>query len=388
MNPESVPVRRWLWIALAVAALAVFGIRTISRQADAAKPPGASAPVLVTTAPVQVRAMPVVQSGIGTVTALQSVTVRTRVDGQIERIAYSEGRDVAAGQLLVQLDPRTFQAQLAQARAQRAKDAAQLASARADLERYTTLVAQDAATPQQLDNARALVGQLAAAVQADDAQIAYAQVQLGYTRITAPIGGRAGARLVDTGNIVHAADPGGLVVINQIDPIAVVFTLPEGGLPEIQRAIAASRAPLAVEVYPRGSREALARGRLVMLNNQIDTASGTVQLKARFDNPGHRLWPGQYVDVRLVLGIRPDAVTVPAAAVQRGAQGLYAYALGADGSAEVRPIEVAGIQDGVAVIERGLAGGDRVVVDGQYKLRAGLKAVEASAAPPRAGASR
>src|SRR5574337_1303428 len=368
MNRKPVPVRRWLWIALPVAALAIFGIRTISRQADAARPPGpgAGAPVLVTTAPVQVRAMPVIQSGIGTVTALQSVTVRTRVDGQIERIAYAEGRDVVAGQLLVQLDPRTLQAQLAQARAQRAKDAA------------------------QLDSARALVGQLSAAVQADDAQIAFAQVQLSYTRITAPISGRAGARLVDVGNIVHAADPAGLVVINQIDPIAVVFTLPEGALPDIQRALEGSREPLAVQVYARASRDVLARGRLVMLNNQIDTASGTVQLKARFDNPDHLLWPGQYVDVRLVLGIRQGALTVPAAAVQRGADGLYAYTVLADGSAKVQPIEVAQIQDGVAVIDRGLAPGDRVVVDGQYKLRAGLKVAEASAAAAaaRGGASR
>src|SRR5574337_692831 len=357
MNPKSVLVRRWLWIALPVAALAIFAVRTISRQADPAKPPGpgAGAPVLVTTAAVQLRAMPVIQTGIGNVTALQSVTVRTRVDGQIERIAYTEGRDVVAGQLLVQLDRRTLQAQLAQARAQRAQD-----------------------------------GQLGAAVQADDAQIAYAQVQLSYTSIAAPISGRVGARLVDVGNIVHAADPTGLVVINQIDPIAVVFTLPEGALPDIQRAIAASREPLAAQVYARGSRDALAHGRLVMLNNQIDTASGTVQLKARFDNPDHLLWPGQYVDVRLVLGIRQGALTVPAAAVQRGADGLYAYTVLADGSAKVQPIEVAQIQDGVAVIDRGLAPGDRVVVDGQYKLRAGLKVAEASAAAAaaRGGASR
>jgi multidrug efflux system membrane fusion protein len=385
MNRSLVLVRRWLWIALPAAALAIFGPWLLSRQAGAAKPAGAAAnaPVLVTTAPVQVREMPVFQTGIGTVAAMQSVTVRARIDGQLERVAYTEGQDVVAGQLLVQLDPRTLQAQLAQARAQRAKDAAQLHSARADLERFTTLVAQDAATPQQLDNQRALVGQLSAAVQADDAQIAYAEVQLSYTRITAPISGRVGARLVDVGNIVHASDPGGLVVINQIDPIAVVFTLPEGGLPDVQRAIKASREPLAVLAFRRDSNEALGRGRLILVNNQIDVATGTVQLKASFANPQHLLWPGQYVNVRLVLGQTPNAIVVPAPAVQRSQAGSYAYVVQDDHRVRSQPIRVARIQDGLAVIAEGLSAGERVVVDGQYKLKPGAEVAESGG-----GASR
>ncbi len=366
---------------LAAIALALVGTWVASRQAGAAKPaaPGAGAPILVTTAPVQAREMPVFQGGIGTVAALQSVTVKARVDGQLDRIAFAEGQDVVAGQLLVQIDPRSLQAQLAQARAQRAKDAAQLQSARADLERFTTLVAQDAATPQQLDNQRALVGQLAAALQADDAQIAYAEVQLSYTRIAAPISGRTGARLVDVGNIVHAADPGGLVVINQIDPIAVVFTLPDGALPDIQRAISASREPLEVLAYPRAGDQPLARGRLVLVNNQIDAASGTVQLKAKFANPQHLLWPGQYVNVRLVLGQQAQAIVVPAPAVQRSQSGTYAWVVEGDRKVRNQPIRVARIQDSLAVIAEGLNAGERVVVDGQYKLKPGVEVAESGA---------
>ncbi len=382
MTGSSPFFRRALTLGLPIAAVALVVAWALGRQAGAAKPAtaGAGAPVLVTTAPVQMREMPVFQTGIGTVTAMQSVTVRARIDGQLERVAYTEGQDVVAGQLLVQLDPRTLQAQLAQARAQRAKDAAQLQSARADLERFTTLVAQDAATPQQLDNQRGLVGQLSAAVQADDAQIAYAQVQLSYTRITAPISGRVGARLVDVGNIVHASDPGGLVVINQIDPIAVVFTLPEGGLPDIQRAIRSSREPLDVLAFRRESNEAIGRGRLILVNNQIDVASGTVQLKARLPNPQHLLWPGQYVNVRLVLGQTPNAIVVPAPAVQRSQAGSYVYVVQDDHRVRSQPIRVARIQDGLAVIAEGLNAGERVVVDGQYKLKPGVEVAESAGA--------
>ena len=376
--------RRPLWALLAVLVLASALMLGASQRARSAKPPpAAAAPVQASTALVQRQDVPIVLSGVGAVAPLATVTVRSRIDGQLERVGFAEGQDVKAGQLLAQLDARALKAALEQTLAQKARDQALLGNARLDLQRYTTLSAQDAATPQQLATQKALVAQLAAAVQMDQAQIDAARVQLSYTTITAPISGRVGARLVDPGNIVHAADPGGLMVINQIDPITVVFTLPDTDFQAINRTLQGSRTPLAVQVSERNAAQPLARGSLTLLNNQIDPASGTVQLKARFDNPQHMLWPGQYVDARLILGLRHGALTVPAAAVQRGPEGTYVYAVDADGTARVQAVAVAQIQDGVAVIDQGLAAGQRVVVDGQYKLRPGLKVVEA----PRAAAS-
>lgn len=376
--------RRPLWALLAVLVLASALMLGASQRARSAKPPpAAAAPVQASTTLVQRQDVPIVLSGVGAVAPLATVTVRSRIDGQLERVGFAEGQDVKAGQLLAQLDARALKAALEQTLAQKARDQALLGNARLDLQRYTTLSAQDAATPQQLATQKSLVAQLEAAVQLDQAQIDAARVQLSYTTITAPISGRVGARLVDAGNIVHAADPGGLVVINQIDPITVVFTLPDTDFQAVNRALHGSRTPLAVQVSERNAAQPLARGSLTLLNNQIDPASGTVQLKARFDNPRHTLWPGQYVDARLILGLRHGALTVPAAAVQRGPEGTYVYAVDADGTARVQAVAVAQIQDGVAVIDQGLAAGQRVVVDGQYKLRPGLKVVEA----PRAAAS-
>ena len=376
--------RRPLWALLAVLVLASALMLGASQRARSAKPPpAAAAPVQASTTLVQRQDVPIVLSGVGAVAPLATVTVRSRIDGQLERVGFAEGQDVKAGQLLAQLDARALKAALEQTLAQKARDQALLGNARLDLQRYTTLSAQDAATPQQLATQKSLVAQLEAAVQMDQVQIDAARVQLSYTTITAPISGRVGARLVDAGNIVHAADPGGLVVINQIDPIAVVFMLPDTDFQAINRALHGSRTPLAVQVSERNAAQPLARGSLTLLNNQIDPASGTVQLKARFDNPRHTLWPGQYVDARLILGLRHGALTVPAAAVQRGPEGTYVYAVDADGTARVQTVAVAQIQDGVAVIDQGLAAGQRVVVDGQYKLRPGLKVVEA----PRAAAS-
>ncbi|HKX44627.1 MAG TPA: efflux RND transporter periplasmic adaptor subunit [Burkholderiaceae bacterium] len=338
--------------------------------------PSAPPPVQVTTAAVKQQDVPLYRAGIGTVTAAQSVTVKARVDGQLDQVGFVEGQDVKAGQMLARLDPRTLQAQLAQAQAQKAKDQATLGNARVDLTRYTALIAEQAATQQQLDTQKALVAQLEAAVQTDDAQIHYAQVQLGFTTITAPISGRVGARLVDPGNIVHATDANGLVVINQVDPISVVFTLPEEAFPDINRALnAVGRGePPQVQAYARTGSELLGSGKLILLNNQIDTTSGTIQLKGSFANPTHALWPGQYVNVRLVLGQRQGALTVPAAAVQRSPGGIYVYVVDADGqTVQTQNIEVASIQDGIAVIDKGLSAGQRVVVDGQYKLKPGAR---------------
>jgi multidrug efflux system membrane fusion protein len=389
MNTNILTSRSAWAIAGAAAILAGAAIWAVNHGARAAesKPAarrGAEGPVAVTTAPVVQRDVPIIRSGIGTVTAAQSVTVRTRVDGQLDAVAFTEGQEVKAGQVLARIDPRTFDAQLAQAQAQAAKDEAQLANARVDLQRYTTLIAQEATTQQQLDTQKALVKQLEAAVKTDAAAVKLAQVQLSYTTIVAPIGGRTGARLVDAGNIVHAADANGIVVINQIDPITAVFTLPEDAVQQINDEMNRSHQPMVVNAYARESDEQLASGKLVLLNNQIDPTSGTVQLKASFANPQHRLWPGQYVNVRLVLGMRRQALTVPAAAVQRGQDGLYAYVVGADGqTVQSHPLKVGQIQDGVAVIDAGVAAGQRVVTDGHYKLKPGAHIVEAARSGPR-----
>ncbi|MEZ5607753.1 MAG: efflux RND transporter periplasmic adaptor subunit [Burkholderiaceae bacterium] len=388
MTPLFSSRRRPLWLALALLALACAALLGAVGAARSAKPAAtAASQVQATTTRVRRQDVPIVRTGVGTVTPLASVTVRSRIDGQLERVGFVEGQDVKAGQLLAQLDARALKVQLEQARAQKAKDAAQLGNARIDLRRYQSLIAQDAATRQQLDTQQALVAQLEAALKMDQAQIDAAQVQLGYATITAPIGGRTGARLVDPGNIVHATDPGGLVVINQIDPIAVVFSLPEGAFQDVNRALQGSREPLAVQVSEHDGRQVLANGQLTLLNNQIDNATGTIRLKAQFGNRQHTLWPGQYVDARLVLGVRRGALTVPAAAVQRGPEGTYVFTVADDDSAQVANVEVAQIQDGLAVIDKGLVAGQRVVVDGQYKLRPGLTVAEAPA-PAASGAGR
>ncbi|MES2183073.1 MAG: efflux RND transporter periplasmic adaptor subunit [Pseudomonadota bacterium] len=345
-----------------------------------AEKPAARVPqVQVSTVPVKTQSVPIFQTGVGTVTARQTVTVKARVDGQLIRIGFAEGQDVKAGQVLAELDPRVLQAQLQQAQAQRTKDQATLDNARTDLRRITTLREQDAATQQQFDTQKSLVAQLDAATKTDDALVNSAQVQLGFTTITAPIAGRVGARLVDVGNIVHAADVGGIVVINQIDPITAVFTIPEDAFGQVNRAMQAAPQDISIQAFAREGNELLGTGKLLLLNNQIDTTNGTVQLKAIFDNPKHTLWPGEYINVRLVLGQRADALTVPSAAVLRSQDGTYAYVIDADNKARNQPIKVARIQDGIAIIDDGLKAGDRVVVDGQYKLRPGAVAVEAKA---------
>ncbi|MEO8923087.1 MAG: efflux RND transporter periplasmic adaptor subunit [Caldimonas sp.] len=373
-------------IVMVIVVVAIVWIwQHLARESKPAARPVAA--VQVTTVKVREQDMPVYRTGVGTVTALASVTVKPRIDGQLDKVSFVEGQDVKAGQLLAQIDPRTLQAQLAQVQAQKARDQAQLGNARNDLGRYTSLITQDAATQQQLDTQKALVAQLEAAVKTDDAQINYAQVQLSFTHIVAPISGRVGARLVDAGNIVHAADPGGLVVINQIDPITVVFTLPEEAFQDINHALHASATPLQVVAYPRSGEEVLGSGKLVLLNNQIDTTTGTVQLKGSFANAAHALWPGQYVNVRLVLRHEPHALTVPAAAVQRSQEGTFLWVIGDDDKATNRPVRVGSIQDGLAIIDNGVKLGERVVVDGQYKVKLGVAVVEAAPAAGRAASA-
>ena len=374
---SSLSRRQKFWIVMVVLAGLILAAwymsrRNLATSSTPAKPPA----VQVTIAQVRTQDVPLYQSGIGTVAATQSVVVKARIDGQLDRIGFTEGQDVKAGQMLAQLDPRTLQAQLQQAQAQKAKDQAQLGNAQSDLRRYTTLIAQDAATQQQLDTQKALVNQLEATVQNDAAQVKYADVQLSFTRISSPMDGRVGARLVDPGNIVHAADTGGLVVINQIDPIAVQFTLPEDAVQDINRLQQKSSQPLTVVAYDRSGAQMLGTGKLILLNNQIDTTSGTVQLKGSFANPQHSLWPGQYVNVRLQLDRRPDSLTVPAAAVQRGQDSTYVWVVDDQNKVGNVPVHVVQIADGTAVIDKGLSANQRVVVDGQYKLRPGATVAE------------
>jgi len=382
----------WSLVAIAIAALGA-GLWSIERPANAADKNRKQAPaaVTVTLAPVKVQDMPIFRTGIGTVTPTYSVTVKTRVDGELQSVGFKEGDDVKKGQVIARIDPRTFQAQLLQAQATQAKDEATLANARVDLVRYETLIKQDAATQQQLDTQAALVNQLAATVKADAAAVKYAQVQLDYTTIVAPISGRVGTRLVDPGNIVHAADTTGLVVINQIDPISVLFTLPEDAVQDTNRAVAKTHQPLFIKAFSRDNSELLGAGTLTVVNNQIDTASGTVQMKGSFPNAQHNLWPGQFVNVRLILGTYAKAITIPATAVQRGQNGTFAFVLDPDGqTVRTQIIALTQIEDGVAIVSLGLSATDKVVTDGTYQLQSGSHVQVArpgSAASGAAGAS-
>ncbi|MGB3274788.1 MAG: efflux RND transporter periplasmic adaptor subunit [Castellaniella sp.] len=376
--------RSFLWWGLAaLLILSLWGWWSgRARPAVAAAGTG-TAPVLVHTTTVAERDMPIRLQGLGAVQAWASVTVRARIDGQLESVGFREGEVVRQGQLIAQLDDRVQKAQLAQAVAQRARDQAQLDNARQDLTRYVELARHGAIDRKTLDTQRAQVAVLQATIQADEAQIQAARVQLDYTRITAPLTGRTGTLRVDPGNLVRATDADGLVLINQVDPIAVSFTVPDTAFAEVQAAVHAAGRPgpgLAVEVYGRGQPERLGQGELVLVDNQIDAASGTLRLKARLDNPDMALWPGQTVDVRLILGDRSKALVVPESAVQRGAQGLYVYVVGDDDTVRVQTVRTVVAQDGLIVVAEGLSAGQRVVIDGQYKLRPGLKIAELKAA--------
>jgi multidrug efflux system membrane fusion protein len=328
-------------------------------------------------APVDIAAasradVPVYLEGLGTVQAFNTVTMKTRVDGQIQKVSFVEGKHVKAGDLLVQIDPRPYQAAYDQVVAKKAQDEAQLANAKVDLERYAALLKTSAAPRQQADTQRALVAQLEATVRADQGAIDAAKVQLDYTGITSPIDGITGIRLVDQGNIVHAADPGGLVVVTQLHPISVIFTLSETFLPAINRALAAG--PLKVEAWSQDDGEKLDEGVVALVDNQIDPATGTMKVKATFPNEADTLWPGQFVNAHLQVETRHDGITVPVQAIQRGPKGTFAWVIKQDDkTAEMRPITVGYTTSDTALIDRGLSPGDLVVTDGQYKLVVGSK---------------
>ena len=326
-------------------------------------------PVPVVADAVKSGNVPIYLRGIGTVQAYNTDTIRTQVQGQITQVAFKEGQAVHAGDLLAQIDPRPFQAQLDQAIANREKDQAQLVNAQANLQRDSQLLAHGYATPQTVDLDKANTGQFGAAVKADEAAIEYAQTQLAYTRITSPINGVTGIRLIDVGNIVHPTDPNGLVVVPQPQPISVIFTLPETSLPQIQQAMA--KGPLTVLAYSEDNKVKLDEGKLAVLDNQIIQTSGSVRLKADFPNPAHRLWPGELVNIRLLIDNRQNALTVAATAVQQGPKGSYVYAIKPDGTVEDRAVKVAQQGARIAVIDSGLQANEQVVIGGQSRLQPG-----------------
>ncbi len=338
-----------------------------ARTADAQKSGKSPAAIRVTVAPVEKTDFPVYLTGLGTVQGFNTVQVRTRVDGQIDKIAFTEGQLVKQGDLLCEIDPRPFQAVLDQAKAKKVQDEANLANANLDLQRFTKL--GEFATRQQLDTQRSTVAQLTAQIAADDAAIANAQTQLDYTQIKSPITGVAGLRQVDVGNIVNAATQTGIVTIAQIEPIAVIFTAPEDQLPYIHEGQAA--APLKVIATTTDGKKPLAEGKLAVINNQVDTTSGTIRLKAVFDNKNHALWPGQSVSTRLLVKTLKDATVVPDDAIQHSTDGLYAYAVSSDNKAELRRIKVSQSIDGRSVVEEGLKPGEQVITGGQFKVQPG-----------------
>jgi multidrug efflux system membrane fusion protein len=341
-------------------------------------PSSAGTPVATRTAPAipviatEVRRadVPIFLTGLGTVQALNSVLVKSRVDGQIKKINFTEGQDVHAGDVLVEIDPDPYQAALNQAQANKLRDEALLENARLDLNRFTRLAATGAVASQQLDTTRALVKQLEASIQSDQAAIYSAQIQLDYSRIRSPLNGRAGTRLIDAGNTVKATDTGGIVIINQLDPIFVTFPLPADTLPTIRAAAAKGDIKVVAE---DSAGQGLATGKLSVIDNLINPNTATINFKAVFENASHVLWPGQFVNVRVEIDVRHDVVAVPITVVQQGPSGPYAFVVGPDRTVQKRMIKVGVINKTTAVIDSGLEAGETVVTDGQYRIQAGSR---------------
>jgi multidrug efflux system membrane fusion protein len=370
--------RRWLWLLL-VAALIFGGYWLLEkRRAKHAseanpKPAAAAQGVPVQVASARKGDIPVYLNGLGAVTALNTVTVKSRVDGQLIKVAFKEGQFVQEGDLLAEIDPRPFQVQLAQAEGQLAHDQAQLENAKIDLDRFRLLYGQDSIPKQQLDTQVSTVAQLEATIKQDQAQIDSAKLQLIYCHITSPISGRVGLRLVDPGNIVHAADTNGLLVITQLQPITVIFSMAEDYLPQIQQQLRRGRR-LAVEAFDRAQQNKIATGDLLTVDNQIDTTTGTVKLKAVYPNKDNSLFPNQFVNARLLVDTEHGATLIPMAAIQRNAQDAFVYLLKPDQTVAMQTISV-GTTDGNVAAVQGLKPGDSIVVDGFDKLQDGVKVI-------------
>jgi multidrug efflux system membrane fusion protein len=367
--------RRIIILAAAlVAALALGGVLAVARGVPFARkaPPPAPIPTVpVVAGTVTSHDVPIYLEGVGTVIAYNTVVVRSQIQGQLVSINFTEGQTVKTGDLLAQIDPRPYQAQIDQLVANRDRDQAQLVNAQANLNRYTDLGSKGWATPQLVETQTAQVAQLKAAIKADEALIEAAQVQLSYTKLTSPIDGVVGIRQIDIGNVIHPTDANGLVVVTQIEPISLIFTLPETVLPRIQQQQQKTDAPFKVIAYSQDDTIELDEGTLGLVNNEILQTTGSIQLKANFPNKQHRLWPGELVNARLLLDTRHDGLTVSASVVQQGPSGTYAYVINPDGTVATRPIKVAQISHGQALIDAGLAANEQVVVDGQYKLNPG-----------------
>ena len=370
-------------VALVVLALLAGGAWKLVkvRQAAAASKSGgpnrAQIEVPVVSGVVKQQDLPVYLDGLGTVQAFNSVTVRPRVDGLLQKVVFTEGQDVKAGDLLAEIDPVPFQIAAQQAEAKKGEDDAKLQNARVELARDEGLIAQKILSEKDLADQKALVAQLEATSKADQSDIDTAHVQLSYTKIQSPIDGRTGIRQLDQGNLIHASDSNGLVVVTQLRPISLIFTLPEQSLGQIRREQGGE--DLTVVAMDRDNTTVAATGKLMVIDNQIDTTTGTIRLKAKFANENLRLWPGGFVNARLLITTRKAATVVPSTVVQRGPEGTYAFVIGDDQTVAMRPIKVGLVQDGLAVIESGLKPGESVVVDGQYKLQNGSKVRTSSA---------
>ena len=374
---------RWLLFAALVALAGFGGSRMLLEGSGAAEParaPGPAEGVPVTTAAAVRQDLPVYLTGIGNVQALNSVLVRSRVDGTLDSVNFTEGHEVKKGDLLAIVDPRPYQAALDQASAQKAKDEAMLANARLDLQRYARLAHNQFASQQQVDTQQATVAQQEAAIKADEAAIETAALNLSFTHILSPLDGRVGLRMVDPGNLIHANDANGIVTVTQVRPITVVFTLPEEALPRVMDSRLAG--PVKVLAYTSDHKTKISEGELLTPDNAIDMTSGTIKLKALFQNSDNRLWPGQFIDARVQVELLHNAVTIPAASVQRGLDGLYVYLVKPDSTVALRPVEEKLEQDGLAVITKGLDGGEQIVTNGQSRLTDGVRVAAHGAAEP------
>ena len=360
----------WVRTGIIVAVVGAGGWFLIHHfTAKKAPPPEAVIPI--TPGTVAVKDIPVYVRGLGTVQAFNSVSIKSRVDGQITQVLFTEGQEVKAGDSLFQIDPRPYQAALEQAEANFEKDRAQLHGATLDLNRYAKLAEPGYQTRQSVDDQKATVGQVTGTAKADQALIDSSQLNLDYSNIKAPFAGRTGARLVDIGNFIQAAQGTSLVTVTQIKPIFVSFTVPQESLDQIRQNQA--QGALTVVAYGQDDKTVLAQGKLTLINNQVDTTTGTIQLKATFDNDDERLWPGEFVNARLIVSVKKNALTVPAQTVMQGPNGAYAYTIKPDNTVQRQDVQIALTQDGEAVVEKGLAANDNVVVDGQYRLTQGTK---------------
>ena len=365
-------LRRALRIGLVLAAfVAVIAYFTLRNGSKAARPT-VPAPIAVVTANARSGNQPIYLTGLGSVVGYKTVTVRTRVDGELLRVAVREGQMVSSGDLIAEIDPRPFQVQLEQAEAQKERDVALLENAKVDAERYRILYSQDSIPKQQLDTQIALVRQNEATVRADQAAIDNAKLQLIYTRITSPINGRIGLRQVDPGNIIHAADQTGLAVITQLQPIAVIFSIPQDNVPPVMKQLRAGRRML-VEAWDRDLKNKISTGSLLTIDNQADVATGTVRFKATFANNDNALFPNQFVNARLLVNVKRKAVLVPVAAVQHGPDTTFVFVVNEDETVQTRNVVAGTIEAGVASIDRGLSPGETVVTEGVDKLQHGAK---------------